>query len=184
MTDPLAPPNLETAPSIDPIILEMHSQNERGAAITGTVFLEQKLCEAIWEQWPPISRTMRERLFRGYGPLASFSSRIDVATAMGVLSNETRADFLQVKRIRNDAAHTGTPFSFDLPAIVTRLDAIICIRAAVLDEHAEGLNRNRFTTAIKNLSAYLYFAGEWKRSFGHKKVMPHLDFTKLSDQAG
>jgi hypothetical protein len=59
------------ASGMAPVIAEMHSQNERGAAITGGIFLEDRLRLAIERQWPPISNTMRDKLFTGFGPLAS-----------------------------------------------------------------------------------------------------------------
>jgi DNA-binding MltR family transcriptional regulator len=172
--DDQKPPSPDDAPSLDPIIHEMHSQNERGCAITGGVFLEEKLKEAIEKQWPKISKTLRNELFTGFGPLATFSAKIKLAKAMGVLSVSAKADCDKIRLIRNEAAHIGTPFSFNDAKIAKRIDTIECMRQFPPDIASDSDRRNRFTAAIKYLTSYLFLQVEWKRRFGHKTVMPDL----------
>ncbi len=169
---------LKTPSGIDPVIVEMHTQNDRGAAITGIVFLEQMLRNTIVKQWPPMSNTMFERLFKGYGPLASFSALIDVATAMGILHADTRNDFQRIKKIRNDAAHVGTPFSFTSKSIKSHLQHLPVQDDEMFDKHGESPERNQFTATIKILAAYLHFAAKWRKDHGHFAVLPHFVFPK------
>ena len=158
---------------VNPIIVEMHDQNDRGCAIVASTILDAQLAEAIEQQWPPISRDMRSRLFVGTAPLASFAAKILVAQAMGVLSAGARQDFDRIRRIRNYAAHAGTPFSFDLPKIQEQVDRLSGIAAMGPDEKpgvSEG--RNRFTGSVKFLLMYLHFQQEAKRRWGHHTVLP------------
>lgn len=158
---------------LDPVIREMHMQNDRGAAIIAGVFLGEKLQAAIIEQWPPLSATSSNRLFEGYGPLNSFRARIDVAAAMGVLNVHSRSDFHKVRSLRNLAAHAGAPFSFDGELESKMIDEIECMKHMPPDEEKiVSEARNKFTGAVKMLLMYLFFQAHFKKRFGHLMVMP------------
>lgn len=164
--------DLKVDTGVDPIILEMHSQNDRGAAIAGAVFLEEKLKEAIIKRWPPISNTVRDKLFTGYAPLATFSAKIAIAYAMGVLNVHSKSDCEKIRLLRNNAAHIGTPFLFSMPENRKHLSELRCTDAMPLDEQSDDTYRNLFTTTIKVLTAYLMFQEHWKHKFGFNAVMP------------
>lgn len=176
-TDPSA-----VVPGIHPVILEMHAQNDRGAAITGGIYLEQRLREAIEQRWPPVSNTTRDRLFSGYGPLATFSAKINIAGAMGVLNTHAKSDSDKIRLIRNLAAHIGTPFSFDDPKVSTLVDAIHCLRIFPIDEASDNERRNKFTAAVKYTVMYLFFQDDWKKRFGHNAVMPDFGNTESKNR--
>lgn len=55
---------------------------------------------------PNLSNTMRESLFKNYGPLSSFSAKIDLAYAWEKIDEETRDDLRVLKEIRNQFAHS------------------------------------------------------------------------------
>ncbi|MBM3732315.1 MAG: hypothetical protein FJW24_02425 [Acidimicrobiia bacterium] len=169
-------PKLSDAPSINPVIAEMHAQNDRGAAVCGGAFLEEKLQEAIEEQWPPISNTVRDRLFTGFGPLASFSAKIAIAHAIGMVDTITKSDCDKIRLIRNAAAHIGTPFSFESSEIRKILSEIALLRYMPPDQDKTSTHeRNQFTGAVKCLSAYLWLQAKAKKKFGHHTVMPGFD---------
>ena len=169
------PPDPPPTPNIDPIIREMHDQNERGAAIIGGVFLEDKLRVFIELRWPPISNTVRNRLFTGYGPLSSFSAKIAIAHAMGVLNTKSKSDCDKIRLIRNDAAHIGTPFSFSAPENLKHLSAIHCIRdQSLFDSRSPNRARNQFTSAVKSFFFYLWIQEIFKKRFGYDTVVPDL----------
>lgn len=54
-----------------------------------------------------------EELFVGYGPLASFSARINIAYALGLISKGIRKDLHYIRKIRNHFAHYSQEISFD-----------------------------------------------------------------------
>jgi len=57
---------------------------------------------------PDLSNNLSASLFEGYGPLGSFSARIDLAFAFGLIEPHIRADLRTLKDIRNAFAHSAT----------------------------------------------------------------------------
>jgi hypothetical protein len=93
------------------------NQTHAGYALVGASAIDNSLEEALLTRMVPLSSTLAERLFEGYGPLASFSSRIDIAFALGIISAETRSHLLTIKQIRNEFAHTYVSLTFGSPSI-------------------------------------------------------------------
>lgn len=175
------PFDADIEPDIDPIIAEMHSQNDRGVAICGGAFLEEKLQEAIEERWLPICNTLRDRLFKGFGPLSSFSAKITLAQAMGILTHSAKSDFDKIRQIRNHAAHVGTPFSFNAAEIQKRLGELNALNSRMpMDQHSDSQERNQFTGSIKLMASYLWFQNRFKTDYGHDKVLPYFGSEKSS----
>jgi len=54
--------------------------------------IETALELALIEKMRPLSGKLKKRLFEGYGPLSSFSSRIDVAYALSIISQDVFDD--------------------------------------------------------------------------------------------
>jgi hypothetical protein len=66
---------INTQDDLTAIMLEIATQNDRGVAITAGALMEDRLEFAIQAHWPtPMSSTLHDTLFVGYGPLASFSA--------------------------------------------------------------------------------------------------------------
>ena len=66
------------------------------------------------------SNTFYDRLFKGYGPLNTFTSKIDMARALEIVDEETYNTLRILKSIRYKVAHPAElelP-NFDSPAIV------------------------------------------------------------------
>jgi len=164
--------------NLNPVIGEMTEQNDRGAAITGGVFLEENLKKAIELEWPPVSKTVRDKIFGGYGPLATFSSKILIANAMGVLDSQSRADCDKIRLIRNLAAHTGVPFSFDNPNVEKLINEIECVRRGPIDNSSESHRRNLFTSAVFNLVlCYLPFQHHLRNVSPPRAAIPAIGST-------
>lgn len=70
---------------------------------------------------PDLSNTMKERLFENYGPLSSGAAKIDVAFALGIISEDERSDFHLIKSIRNEFAHPQETMHFEHPEIGDKL---------------------------------------------------------------
>jgi DNA-binding MltR family transcriptional regulator len=103
----------ETADELQIILDEITQQTDRGAAIIATAMLDEMLAEALWRRLI-LTNSLRERLFsyEKNGPLSTFSSKIDLAFAVGLLKPETRNDLHVVRRIRNKFAHQLEPLTF------------------------------------------------------------------------
>jgi DNA-binding MltR family transcriptional regulator len=71
-----------------------------------------------------------QQLFRPSGALGPFSTKIDLAYLMRLLSDEAYKDLTNVKNIRNDLAHKLDHDSFDVPSIRDR-----CKNFILVDRH-------------------------------------------------
>lgn len=56
-------------------------------------------------------------LFENDAPLASFSARINMAYALSIIGEKTRADLNCIRDIRNAFAHSRTTLAFEMPEI-------------------------------------------------------------------
>ena len=93
------------------IILEISKQTDRGAALIATAYLEERLGGAIKARLVP-DTTIEGHFFKGIGPLASLSAKIDMGYLLGVYEQDVRRSLQTVKDIRNAFAHRPEPMDF------------------------------------------------------------------------
>ena len=74
--------------------------------------LENALGGLLRDQLPNLSNTLEQKLFGRYGPLATFSAKIDIAYAMGKLTAAGRQDLHAIRNIRNAFAHASKRLHF------------------------------------------------------------------------
>jgi DNA-binding MltR family transcriptional regulator len=86
-----------------------------GFALSICAKLDAALEAAILEKMRPISQRLRITLFEGYGPLASFSAKIDIAFALSIIDEAMYADLKVIKEIRNQFAHPPISGGFFQP---------------------------------------------------------------------
>lgn len=79
----------------------------------GTSFLDKWLEYAIHAKFEVKPNSSQyEELFRGYGPLSTFSAKIAIGNALGLLPPDALHDIKIIKSIRNSAAHRIDHVSF------------------------------------------------------------------------
>ncbi len=96
-----------------------------GCALMAAAFLDNKiriLLKSFFLDRPKIA----EELFQSYGPLGTFSSRIDMAFMLGLLTSETYKDLHLIRKIRNDFSHTALPLTFSEESIANRCRELVC----------------------------------------------------------
>ena len=124
MTDPLQT-NLH-GPTFVEWRSEIQEQTDRGAAIIAAAFLDARLEEVILSQLPQ-SGQPTDRLFSGNAPIGSFSAKIDMVFAMGLIGLNTHRDLTLMRKIRNEFAHHFGAISFGTPSIRSQCSEIwIC----------------------------------------------------------
>jgi len=92
---------------------ELVSESDRGAVIIGADIVDSvlyKLFDELMSQ--DISHKKKKRLFDYSGPLGTFSSKNDMALAVGYINKNTHDCINVLRQIRNDAAHSN--FRFDI----------------------------------------------------------------------
>jgi len=92
-----------------------------------------------------------EDLLTGQGGLSSFSARISLAYAVGLISLHAADDLHSVRRIRNDFAHRLHGLSFKTQKIASRTN--FNVLQALRDKHSEAIPlptdpRKRFNLAV------------------------------------
>ena len=98
----------------------LEQRNDRALAITFLAALEDRLQWAIERAFiPDLSETDKTEIFSGTNPLATFSGKVRIAYAQGLVTKGARAEFLLLANIRNKFAHNFRPVRFTDPKIVT-----------------------------------------------------------------
>jgi len=89
----------------------LNSETNRGCALMVASFLEHKLGRLLEAILVDDSKVVSE-LFSHSGPLGTFSSRIDIAYAMGLIGPATRRDINLIRKIRNEFGHSHQMLKF------------------------------------------------------------------------
>ncbi len=122
------------------LILE---ETDRGFAILVAQHFSDKLEEMIRLLLDKTASRKKvvNGLFSGYGPLSTFSAKIDLLYAMGILDDEFYKQVQLVRKIRNIFAHLAGPVSFADPRVRSLLMQMDGMSAK--DDRIEGLLTTR-----------------------------------------
>lgn len=100
------------------ILHQLETLDDRAAAILAAIQVEAALESVLLKKMIPLPVNEIDEIFVGEsGPLSTFSAKIRLAYAFGVIGTETRRDLNLLRTIRNAFAHARTPVSFDTPEI-------------------------------------------------------------------
>jgi DNA-binding MltR family transcriptional regulator len=94
-------------------IRRLQARTHAEVAIVGAALVEEQVLRALLTKMRRLSGGMHKRLFDGYGPLSSFSGKVDVAYALQIITKETYDDLTTIRKLRNKFAHSTTPVNFD-----------------------------------------------------------------------
>lgn len=95
------------------IVKEYHSESDRAAAVLVGSYIELYTAKFLWHfMRSKLSNNEFHNLFNNYGPLSSFSARIEVAYAFGFIDEKLRKDLKTIKDIRNLFSHKHKLKSF------------------------------------------------------------------------
>jgi DNA-binding MltR family transcriptional regulator len=87
-------------------------QTHAGKALIYAGVIDEWLQKLLLHHMRPLSGKQLERLFNAYGPVSSFSGRMDIAFAFKLISDDVYENLRIIKDIRNKFAHTVTPLNF------------------------------------------------------------------------
>lgn len=94
-------------------------ETDRGCALLAASYLEYQLRQLIISRLVDDEKLHKE-LLDGNGGLATFSSRIAMAFALGLISPAVRRDLDLIRKIRNEFGHSAAPIGFDDPPTANR----------------------------------------------------------------
>lgn len=89
----------------------------RETAIVGVHLVEIMLERGLRRRFSHLTKKELQELFEGFGPLSSFSAKIKVAYAIGMIPSSVKKDLEIMKEIRNAFAHSFTKLDFNQPDI-------------------------------------------------------------------
>ncbi len=124
---------------------EFQNESDRACALLGTSFLDEQL-KGLLESFLIDDKKIKE-LFSGYGPLASFSSRINMAYALGFLSKTEFSDLELIRKIRNEFAHELHGLQFSSNSIKNRCSELKSCDA-INDYYNDLPPRGRFILSV------------------------------------
>lgn len=130
---------------------EFQRETDRAAAVLAVAYLDSRL-EALLRVKFVAVPTFVEELLTGQGGLSSFSARISVAYAVGLISLRAADDLHLVRRIRNDFAHRLHGLSFETQRVASRVTNFNILQA-LQDERGKAIplptdTRKRFNLAV------------------------------------
>jgi hypothetical protein len=121
-------------PETKEILLSLHRQNDRSAAIVGTAILEAVLERLIIKKLDGLSPDLEGRLFKNRGPISDFDSKVLIATGLGLVTEAGRKRLDAIRAIRNVFAHSSTDVTFDTPEIENEIRASLMATALKIIE--------------------------------------------------
>lgn len=94
-------------------IAELQTSSDRAIAVLAPIQAEEALQHALALWFRELTSDEYKGLFDMMQPLSSFSAKIRVCYAMGIIGERTRDDLDILRTIRNSFAHSGRTISFD-----------------------------------------------------------------------
>ena len=103
---------------------EFDNQSDRGLAVLSVCFLDVML-ESILERFFVQDETKTKFLFDPEQPLGTFSAKIKITHALGLISDRESKELNTIRKIRNKFAHLISSISFDNNSIKDRCQNLL-----------------------------------------------------------
>lgn len=134
---------------------ELHRESDRGLALIGGAFLDEKLAATLAAFFAADSPGL---LHGNNAPLGSFSARIETCFALGLIEEGKRNECDYIRRIRNEFAHKLVGTSFKQQRIV---DLCKNLKSPLPDGPAAHPPRFQFENAVIAMSSRLFYRPEY-----------------------
>jgi len=137
------------------LVEELNGESDRAVVIVGAAWVEEALSDSI-AGFLQDHNESRKRLLSGNGPLATFSSKIDLSRLLGIVSDHIWSDLHRIREIRNEFAHRiahkvdNTKLTFATAHIADKCLALHCVAH---ERHTDP--RVAYTRACGSLNADL-----------------------------
>ena len=104
---------------------ELAKESDRGCALVAAAYLENELTELLSCFFVKQGKSATDALFDFNGPVGTFSAKIKLSYALGLLPNEINNALNIVRKIRNEFAHLQEPLNFDSSVVKQRVLEIL-----------------------------------------------------------
>jgi DNA-binding MltR family transcriptional regulator len=114
------------------VLSELESQPDAQIVLMGAAYLENALYQLLRSRFIEISADEERRIFDGSGNaiLGTFSSKIRISRALGLVGEKTYRDLLLFNDIRNAFAHSMHQIDFSHEAVASDIAKFSAIRDA------------------------------------------------------
>ena len=113
-------------------MISEQQESDRGCVIFGAAILEDKLellLRSYCRQDPQIIKRVVAPLFQGYAPLSTFSAKIQISFALGLIAERDFKALDLLRKLRNQFAHDKDIVSFQSIAYKPLADAFLASTA-------------------------------------------------------
>lgn len=125
-------------------------ETDRGCALMAAAYLDEQLGRLLRAAFVEDVKVL-DALLESIGPLATFSSRIDLCYALGLLPPLVRRDVHLIRKIRNEFAHAASPLTFEHARMAARCSELHYAFCVVGDR-----TRAKFTNAALGVCAVIH----------------------------
>ena len=94
-------------PDIGQLLLNLGRNGHAAYSVWTAAVLDDALDRLLTLYMPKLSKNLHKKLFTGYGPLSSFSARIDIAYSLDLITAVLSKDLHVIRVIRNEFAHSA-----------------------------------------------------------------------------
>jgi hypothetical protein len=136
------------------------TESDRAAGVLGRAYADAMLEKLLHEYL--VRGDATKELLRQSGPAGSFSARIQLASAVGLISDPTRDDLDVVREIGNHFAHSVTA-SFDKSPVSDFCQNFWASREAKKKGRPDESPRGQFNTGLVYIAMELEYISEEKR---------------------
>lgn len=152
--------------------LALDEAHDYTVALVGASLLDQGLEDALTSWLDPLSKQDSEGLFSETvsGPLATFSAKIRLASALKIFGPETRDDLNTIRGIRNVFAHAKGPISFEAEPIKEAVESLRYARNADTDDLPSLAKIAGHKRTFVICSVQIFVNLKWQRPSRYKQV--------------
>lgn len=143
-----------------PFAQELHAESDRGMALSGTAYLDDRLGKLIQSYLTTDTKDVR-LIWDATAPLGTFSARIAMTRALGLISQKERDELNMLRKVRNLFAHNFKQ-KMDDPVVVSTMgnfreltNVTWSDMATLLDVEFAETPRDRFFHAVMRLAHQL-----------------------------
>jgi DNA-binding MltR family transcriptional regulator len=99
--------------SLQKLVQTVGALSQSATVLVACAVLDTELERALKANMRPASKAIYSRIFNGYGPLSTFSSKVDLAYLLDITTDSVHHNLMIVKDIRNKFAHTSVVLTLD-----------------------------------------------------------------------
>ena len=108
-------------------LLVLATESDRGMVLAGAAYIDNALAQLLQSYF--VDEPVVQKLFSGNAPLSTFSSRIEIAFALGLIDSGIQRDINLIRKIRNECAHTDQYIKLTDERIKNRIRELSCFPA-------------------------------------------------------